>query len=89
MFRGTVRFALPQIPQQPLERLLVGVVVLPPREIADVPRPAEVARDLYRTDYPDIPAPLWRPFWEAEVLEPCAHFAARFAAISRRTPANS
>ncbi|MFO0725607.1 MAG: hypothetical protein U1E65_17620 [Myxococcota bacterium] len=84
-------FAKTEIMERALVRLLEGLAAqayaarrAPPRVLVaihpanNVPRPAEVARDLYRTDYPDIPAPLWRPFWEAEVLEPCAHFAARW-----------
>jgi hypothetical protein len=58
---------------RPAPRVLVAI-----HPANNLPRPDEVARDLYRTDYPDVPAPLWRPFWESEVIEPCVHFATRW-----------
>lgn len=69
---------------RPAPRVLVALH--PASNLRCPPFPAQMARDLYQRDYPDLPAPLFEDFWEQEVVEPAEHFAERWARLSEGLP---
>jgi hypothetical protein len=79
-FSQVVRICI-QVPQQPLERLRIRLVILPPREVADMRRAPEVNSRVARRAHAGVKADR-----EAELRSPGRSGAADLASGSARRP---